>query len=197
MKTTIIVAALAALALGACSTTPNVVKEAERAERAAAKRVEQVIDQSPGWYLSPPESTSKVVFTTGTAASTNLGMSRDKAILNAQSQLADQLNALVSGMTKQYNRDTGVDTTVNIEDTEQVIRKLTAEANVAGYRVEKIEVFPEGRHYRTYVMLAYPIGETNTIRQQQEQAKMLRALPQQKAKSFDELDRLIEKSNQQ
>lgn len=196
MKTTIIVAAIAALALGACSTTPNVVKEAERAEKAASKRVEQTLSRAPDWFVEPHESSSKVVFTTGSAASTNLGMSRDKAILNAQAQLADQLNALVSGMTKQYMRDTGVDTTVNVEDTEQVVRKLTAEANVAGYRIQAMEIIPEGRYFRTYVMLAYPIGETNTIRQQQEHAKMLRNLPEQKAKAYDELDNLIEKVNQ-
>lgn len=192
MKIKLITIACLAAALAACSTTPNVVKEAREAERAAAKQVEKAIAQAPGWYVQPPETTKEVVFVTGTSSSNNMSMSRSKAILDAQSQLADQLNALVSGMTKQYMRDAGVDTTSTVEDTEMLTRKLVAEANVAGYRVEKIEVYPDGRHFRTYVMLAYPIGATNTIRSQQEQAQMLRALPEQKAKAFDELDALIQ-----
>ena len=192
MKVKMIAIACLAAALAACSTTPNVVKEAREAERAAAKQVEKAIARAPDWYVQPPETTKEVVFVTGTSSSNNMSMSRNKAILDAQSQLADQLNALVSGMTKQYVRDAGVNTTSTIEDTEMLTRKLTAEANVAGYRVEKIEVYPEGRYFRTYVMLAYPIGETNTIRAQQEQAQMLQALPEQKAKAFDELDALIQ-----
>ena len=192
MKVKMIAIACLAAALAACSTTPNVVKEAREAERAAAKQVEKAIAQAPNWYVQPPETTKEVVFVTGTSSSNNMSMSRSKAILDAQSQLADQLNALVSGMTKQYVRDAGVNTTSTVEDTEMLTRKLVAEANVAGYRVEKIEVYPDGRHFRTYVMLAYPIGETNTIRAQQEQAQMLRALPEQKAKAFDELDALIQ-----
>lgn len=192
MKVKLIAIAVLAATLAACSTTPNVVKEAREAERIAAKQVEKAIDRSPSWYLEPPETTREVVFVTGTSTSNNMSMSRNKAILDAQAQLADQLNALVSGMTKQYMRDAGVNTTSTVEDTEMLTRKLIAEANVAGYRVEKIEVYPEGRYFRTYVMLAYPIGETNTIRAQQEQAQMLRALPEQKAKAFDELDALIQ-----
>ena len=192
MKVKMIAIACLAAALAACSTTPNVVKEAREAERAAAKQVEKAIARAPDWYVQPPETTKEVVFVTGTSSSNNMSMSRSKAILDAQSQLADQLNALVSGMTKQYVRDAGVNTTSTVEDTEMLTRKLVAEANVAGYRVEKIEVYPDGRHFRTYVMLAYPIGETNTIRAQQEQAQMLRALPEQKAKAFDELDALIQ-----
>lgn len=192
MKIKLITIACLAVALAACSTTPNVVKEAREAERAAAKQVEKAIAQAPSWYVQPPETTREVVFVTGTSTSNNMSMSRNKAILDAQAQLADQLNALVSGMTKQYMRDAGVNTTSTVEDTEMLTRKLIAEANVAGYRAEKIEVYPEGRYFRTYVMLAYPIGETNTIRAQQEQAQMLRALPEQKAKAFDELDALIQ-----
>lgn len=192
MKTKLIAIAVLSATLAACSTTPNVVKEAREAERIAAKQVEKAIDRSPSWYLKPPETTREVVFVTGTSTSNNMSMSRNKAILDAQAQLADQLNALVSGMTKQYMRDAGVNTTATVEDTEMLTRKLIAEANVAGYRVEKIEVYPEGRFFRTYVMLAYPIGETNTIRAQQEQAKMLKALPEQKQKAFDELDALVQ-----
>ena len=192
MKVNVLVLACSALVLGACSSTPDAVRDAQRVEKAAAKRVERTINQTPGWYLRPERSTSEVVFTTGTALSSNLSMSRSKALLNAQGALGDQLNAVMSSMTKQYMRDTGVDTTVTIEDTEQVMRKLTNAANVAGYRVEKEEVYPDGRYFRTYVMLSYPIGAANTIRQQQEHARMMQNMPEQKAKAYDELDQLIQ-----
>ena len=192
MKVNVLVLACSALVLGACSSTPDAVRDATRVEKAAAKRVERTINQTPGWYLQPERSTPEVVFTTGTALSSDLSMSRSKALLNAQGALGDQLNAVMSSMTKQYMRDTGVDTTVTIEDTEQVMRKLTNAANVAGYRVEKEEVYPDGRYFRTYVMLSYPIGAANTIRQQQEHARMMQNMPEQKAKAYDELDQLIQ-----
>lgn len=191
MKSVFIVAVVALFAVG-CSSTPNVVKEAQRAEKAAAKQVRTVISDIPKWYLSPPDSTAQVVFVTGTSSSTNLAMSRDKAILDAQRRLGDQLEGLVSSMTKSYIRDFGTDQTVTVEDTEQVTRKLVAEANVAGYRVENIKVQQEGRHFRTYVMLAYPIGETNTIRAMQERRQMMRNLPAQRQEAFNELDQHVE-----
>jgi len=175
-----------------CSSTPNIVKEAEREEKAAAKKVDQTVKNLPKWFTNPPESTSQVVFVVGSGSSMSLSMSRHKAILDAQAHLADQINAMVSSMQKQYTRDAGVGQTVTIEDTELTVKKIVAEVEVAGYRVQEVAFKPNGRDIDSYVMLAYPIGATNTIRAMNEQSRMLRALPEQKKKAFDELQTEIE-----
>lgn len=181
-----------ALSLASCASVPSVVISAEKAEKAQIKKTTAVVENLPDWYVEPPESTSLVVFTVGSGVSSNLGMSRQKAVLDAQTHLADQLNALVSSMTKQYLRDTGTGRVSTMEDTEIATKKLVAEANVAGYRVEKQVISAEGVDIRTYVMLSYPVGSTNAIRTLQDQAKAARELPAKKAEAFAELSQSIE-----
>jgi hypothetical protein len=179
-----------ALAVSACTTVPFSVAEAERAEKAQAKKAIAVVKSLPDWYTAPPDSTQAVVFTVGSGVSSNLQMSRSKAVLDAQTNLADQLNAVVSSLTKQYLRDTGRAATM--EDTEIATKKIVAEANVAGYRVEKLETFAEGVDIRTFVMLSYPVGSTNAIRTLQDQAKAAREMPAKRAEAFAELSTDVE-----
>ena len=189
--TSVLSVGIVALVLGACGSISPTLREAIEQEKIAEQRVEKYIDTMPKWYKSPPNSNNLVAFTVGTATSTNLSMSRNKAVLDAQSQLADQIGAVVSSMSKDYNRDSGVGVTTALQDTEIVTKKVVAEVEVSGYRVENIEIIPEGKYFRVYVLLAYPIGESNTIRTMREAQRAMKNLPAQKEKAFQELDKNI------
>lgn len=180
--------AIASIFVVGCSYKSPTLNESIRYEREQQQRVKSSVKASPAWFLSPPVSNQYVVFTSGSSVSTSLSMSRNKAILDAQTQLADQISSVISGMTRQYERDYGVNTVNSMTDTEVVVRKIVSEVDISGYRVEQIEIKPEGRFYRTYVLLAYPIGENNTLREMQINRQAMQRFTQDRDAAFRELD---------
>jgi hypothetical protein len=188
---------VAAFTLSACSSNPTLVDRiSEQNERNAERNAEMIassIDNVPDWFLAPPISTLDVVYTTGTGRSNNMAMARNKAILAAQTQLADHINALVSSHTKQRITETNDDTMMN---TDQVVKKLVAEANMAGHMVEKMDVHSEGRHYRFYVLVAYPVGKSNAMLMDQRNQSYMKSMVSNSDERFEELNREIREHRQ-
>jgi len=151
---------------------------------------EDTLDDAPNWFLEPEKSTIDVIHTSGTGVSSSLSMARNKAILDAQNQLADQIDALVSSMTKQANNDNELGASTGM--TNQVIKKVVAEVSTAGYVVEEAEAMREGTRYRVYVQLGYPVGEANKMAIWNAQRKMQRAQMDMMKNDFNELNQEIE-----
>lgn len=150
--------------------------------------VEQTINDAPKWYTKVPESTPNFMFIAGTGSSRNLTLARDKAVLDSEKQLANQIDALVNSRMKEYVREVGAtNTPITISDIETVTKKVIVEANIAGYAMNKTIVVPEGKYYRWYVLLEYPVGEANVLRTIKETEKQLRMFNRDKDKAFDEL----------
>jgi hypothetical protein len=115
----------------------------------------------PSWYIKAPASTDDYVYLTGTAISSDLSMSRSKALLDAQMQLADKINGVINALTKQNKRDDGGN--VSTDRTVQTIKKVIVETAITGYHLEDSKVMSENRGYRTFVLVRYPIGDANRL----------------------------------
>jgi hypothetical protein len=115
----------------------------------------------PSWYIKAPASTDDYVYLTGTAISSDLSMSRSKALLDAQMQLADKINGMINALTKQNKRDDGGN--VSTDRTVQTIKKVIVETAITGYHLEDSKVMSENRGYRTFVLVRYPIGDANRL----------------------------------
>jgi hypothetical protein len=113
----------------------------------------------PAWYIKAPASTDEYVFVTGTGISTNLSMSRSKAMMDAQAQLASKINGVIDGATRQSQKDEAGD--VSEDYTSQVIRKRIVETSIAGHHLEDSRVVAENKSYRTFVLVRYPVGKAN------------------------------------
>jgi len=179
---------VAAFTLSACSSNPTVADRVDDYNERQAEYVENSIDDAPDWFIKPPASTPNVVYTTGSGRSNNMSMARNKAILDAQSQLADQIHALVSSHTKQHIIESNDTTLMN---TDQVVKKLVAEANMTGYVIEDMKAYPEGRHYRFYALVAYPVGKSNLMLQDQRSREFTMQMVGKSEERFEELDREI------
>ncbi len=144
------------------SPTPE-VKDSQKI--ASQGKIEQAstIDVPP-WYIKAPASTDEYMFITGTGVSSDMAMSRAKAMLDAQNQLAAKLNAVVDSVTRQRKVDSSGVTTSDY--TSQSIRKTVAETSITGFHLEDSRVQPENRGYRTFVLLRYPVGDANKLRQE-------------------------------
>jgi hypothetical protein len=121
----------------------------------------------PPWYIKAPASTDEYMFITGTGLSSDLSMSRAKALLDAQHQLASKLNGVIDAATRQQRKDTAG--TVNSDYTSVTIRKNIIETAITGHHLEDSKIQAENRGYRTFVLVRYPVGDANKLLRQQEQ----------------------------
>jgi hypothetical protein len=121
----------------------------------------------PPWYVKAPASTDEYMFVTGTGLSSELSMSRAKALLDAQHQLASKLNGVLDAATRQQRKDTSG--TVNSDYTSITIRKNIIETAITGHHLEDSKIQAENRGYRTFVLVRYPVGDANKLLRQQEQ----------------------------
>jgi hypothetical protein len=88
-------------------------------------------------------------------------MSRTKALLDAQVQLADKINGMLNALTKQTRKDDSGQ--VGIDRTSQTVKKLIIDTALTGYHLEDSRVMSENRNYRTFVLVRYPLGDANRL----------------------------------
>lgn len=155
-KMTIALAVIATLGLTACNEK-EIPKQA--AGDVGPKTVVQV-SNIPNWYVNPPKGDADYLYVAGAGLSGDLSMSVHKATLDAQFKLADKLQAKLNGLMEQYKADVN---DASIDNTELTIKKIVADTSVIGYSVEQQAVQNEGRNYRTFILIKYPLGEANVI----------------------------------
>lgn len=141
------------------SPTPPVTKAQEVAAQGMVEAPMTI--KIPPWYIKAPAATEEFIWVTGTAVSNHLSMSRTKAMLDAQTQLADKLNGLIDGVVRQSIKDNNGQ--VNQEYTSSVVRKKLIETSLTGHMLEDSTIQPENRGYRTFVLVRYPIGDANKL----------------------------------
>ena len=178
----------------ATNPTNTVVSDTVKSNVEQTKMLELTDEgKVPNWYVNIPEPGDEVMFVAGSGTSRDLTLAKDKGILDAEKQLANQIDALVSSRFKQYQREVGSENQpVIVTDNEQVVKKLVVEAQVAGYHIAKSTVVPEKQGYRWFVLLAYPVGEANALWQIKQTEKAARLFKGDKTKAFKELDSEID-----
>ena len=177
-------ASVVLLVLAGCSSTPPTND---------VEHVTYAIDNAPDWFTEPNENTEDVLYITGTAKSTDMGLARDKALLHAHSQLADQVHALVSSLTTKQTVETN--SKVTLDNIDQVVKKVVAEAKMAGYKVVETEMQPEGRYYRFYSMISFPVNQTHLMQEEHQSNKDVENAKARLNKQIDDLDKELERIN--
>lgn len=155
MKHLIIVGALVSLVAG-CSSTGPVADKGQTIQTTGGVAINM-----PSWYVKPPAPTDDNMWFVGTATSSDLAMSREKALLDAQLKLADTLNGVANALIKQQKND-NAGSVVN-DKTSVTVKKVIANTSLTGYTIEDTTILPENRNYRTFVLLRYPLGDTNRL----------------------------------
>lgn len=164
--------AIGAIVLTACSSTPpqqayknaNVyTAQTKNAQEAKIKDNAKVLNSSPDWFLSPPVE-DDAIFAATTDYSNDLQFAVDKAITSAKVKLATQLNNRVSSRTREYALEVGngSDATLNRE-VERVSQVKVTAVNLSGYTVVDRVIIQQGTGFRVYLLVRYPLGESNRI----------------------------------
>ena len=183
-KIKLAVASIIALGLISCSSTPPTND---------VEHVQYAIDNAPDWFTEPNENTEDTLYITGTAKSTDMGLARDKALLHAHSQLADQVHALVSSLTTKQTVETN--SKVTLDNIDQVVKKVVAEAKMSGYKVVKTEMHPEGRYYRFYSMISFPVNQTYLMQEEHQSNKDTENAEARLDKQINDLDKELDRIN--
>ena len=163
MKLKLLVTTVAITTLFGCASNPQ--KQAENEQKKEAKETASALQDNgvdvPEWFIKPPAATDEYLYIAGAGVSSDIIMSRDKAILNAQDMLADTLNAKVDSVTRSRRVDNNG--SVGADYTSKIIRKTVEATFLTGMQIEHSRITREGKGFRTYILVKYPIGDANRL----------------------------------
>ncbi len=189
---------LAGFISGCASPKPGspaaVYEQEQQKEEARIEATEETVDELPDWFLNLPEDEHSV-YAAGTATSPDLQLAMDKGILNAKRTLADSINGLLSSKMKEFVAEvgSGEDTEV-ITEVERVTTNLITEVNVSGYKQADAKVLQQGKQYRTYILLQYPLGKANGVLIDQVKKNRVLESRLRSSKAFQELEEEIKRA---
>lgn len=140
----LVMSGLVVLAVTGCSTTNNM----------GDKMVELPDSQTnhvPEWFLAK-QVDNKDIFVTATSVSKDMQFAIDKAMLDAQIQLAARLGTNVNSLVRESALESGY----GIKDVERQIdrvSKVKVKQDLSFFTREHLSVYKEDGFYRAYVML--------------------------------------------
>lgn len=184
MKNIIALAVVATLA--ACSSSPKDPYERrayEERER-QTKAVDMAISNAPKWMTELPQSDA-AVFATGSAVSSDMSMADWKAKMFAYGKICIAAGGRVSQQGKVFMQDTGETT---IENSELAIKTLCPSVDITGTEIREIKRVAEANRYRTYVLVALPTGDANTLQKRKDALSAAKRAQTRSVEAFKELD---------
>ena len=175
MKRVILLAAVLAL-VGCASNPQTTIKQTQSPIKAENKYERDMapvpVVKVPDWFIQPPQSTEQSIFTAGQATSTDLSMAVHKATLDAAAKLSFQMKSRVDAMVKSYKADSA---TSGAENSEMLARKLTR-TSITGHHKVDSQITQEGRMFRVFVLMRYPLGDANKLLAEDSNTKSRRAM---------------------
>jgi len=193
MKRVILIAALASLV--GCASNPTTTIPQTQVPAKVENKYERTAPaptalKVPDWFIQPPENTEQSIFTVGVATSTDLGMAVHKAQLDADAKLAFQIKSHIEGMAKSFKADS---TASGAESSELLVRKLTRATVTGNHKVDS-QITQEGRSYRVFVLMRYPLGEANKLLAEATAAKSRRAMITGSKNAMQEMQEGLDKA---
>jgi len=152
---------------------------------AMSAQPQRVIVPAPEWFVRLPEDTADMMFAAGTATSVDEQMAYNKARMFAEQKLVETMTARVRGSTKSYRADSG--DTLN-ERFEQTIQKTASGELIGAQRVDS-RTTHDGRVYKVYVLIRYPLGENNILRKERDQSQARKESELRAARAHQDLER--------
>lgn len=176
--------AIISVTLAACSTTDIYQKRADHQRDIESAAVKSSIKNMPKWMTEVPESES-AIYQTGSASSGNLSMSRSKARNMAYGQICIAAGGTVSQQNQTFISDTGSST---VENSELAIRSMCTSTDITGAEIADEVVVQEDNRYRTYVLIALPLGEANVLLREKRNHEVQKKALERSDQAFHEID---------
>ena len=176
--------------LQSCATDPKIL-----AEKQKEKIASETIKEAPKWFKKLPKN-KKILYAKGTAVSSDMQLSIDKAKIAAKRSLAEKLESTISSKTKQFAKETGIDEMTELyTELEQVTINSVKEASIVGFNEYKSKTVLIGSKYRTFYVLEFPIDKANKILLSQIKNNALVEQSIKASEAYKELEEEIKSSN--
>lgn len=166
---------LSLMFLGSCQTTESKTNLSTESQNEVEKKELLTMDTGlsktdeasltvvmvPDWCTQMPTSDLSI-YACGIGNSSNLNMSNSRALLDGKAKIAGQINLQVTSRMTDFLEDLGGDNNDQVRQaSERIIKSVSKETEIAGYKEIKSEFQNIGDKFQTYVLLVYPIGEAN------------------------------------
>ena len=172
-------------ALSACGTTSSFDKRADQARERQEKYVERSLDKAPDWMTKTPPNTANVVYASATSVSGDMAMADEKAKVMAYGKICMSAGGTVDKTSKVYMLDSGT----TQERSEMAVRAKCRNTDVTGVETVEIKRVSEGTRYRTYVLIALPLGDANILKREKVNDAERASTKENSDKAFKEIDR--------
>ena len=149
---------------------------------------QEVVKQIPEWLLKPPADQDHL-YAAASATSRDLQVALQKARINAQADLAQQLNNRLANLTKQFQEETGMAEDSALLSQFSSATKAVTQQTLEGARVDQQQVLPEKEVYRAYVLMSLPLGQANQLLMSKLKANQELYTRFRATQAFDELDK--------
>ena len=152
------------------------------------------VQMVPDWCTEMPLSKTSI-HACGIGNSSNLNMSNSRAIIDGKSKLASQINNEITSRMTDLLEDLGNYDEQVKQASERVIKSVSAETQIAGYREIKSEFQNIGDKFQTYVLLEYPIDQANQLLFKQIKQDSILSNQEAIDSALEELEAEINKKN--
>jgi hypothetical protein len=179
-----IVIVFSAIFISACSTTDKFEKRSDEDRSRQADNISRAIDKSPKWMDKLPES-KDAVYANGSAISRDFSMADEKAKLIAFGRLCTAAGGEIDKQNLMFLSETE---NVSNERSELTIRSMCRSVDISGAETVEIKRIAEGSRYRSYVLVALPLGEANAMGARNDRRKSIDAAKRRSEQALKELD---------
>lgn len=204
MKFPMIASVLSVLVMTGCASNPSALDlaerqaelEAQRAELLAEKlerqneKLEDSLDNVPGWAIQPPQPDVTGIYGVGIAESSNVAVVMKKARLQAEFELAQQMQQEISGLEQQFTED-GTGNEANLR-FESAVERFVNSVEIAGQEVVEQDINVAEGKYNGYVLMRLSF---DSMERMLEQRNSMEGYDRMKA-AFKQLRERIEASEQ-
>ncbi len=154
----------------------------------------ETVEGMPDWFLTPPQDPN-YLFTVATATSRDMQTAVSKSAQMARADMSRQIETKVDGLQKSFTEEVGLGDDSELMQQFTDVSKSVASQTLNGSKISEKKILKEGNIYRAYVMVQMPIGPMqeellSQIKQRENMATRFRA-----SKSFEELEKEVEKLN--
>jgi hypothetical protein len=184
MKKIAVVLSVAAI-LSACSSTKDVytqrvVQEQERQDLAA----ERAVDKAPEWMTKLPKS-ANAVYENGTAVAKDFAIADMMAKTFAYAKICTAAGGTIRQQTKMFGTENGT-------SMEMAVRSICKDIDITGVETVDMKHISENGQYRTYALVALPIGNANTLKKEADERAQREGMRRNASDAFKELDSIVD-----
>ncbi len=143
----------------------------------------------PDWYINPPPGENDIIYGTGRATSRDVQLAVNKAALQAERNVAGNLNKELESQEKNFVEEIAQDADSELTQTYSETTEAIVKETLSGLTREKQEVVQKDNIITAYVLVSLDMGAANQRLVEKIKADKLLNARLRSTDAFQELER--------